>query len=71
VSELLNRLIALSGVAITVEQEAARVRQFEQLRMVGDARKILEHTGWRSRTPIEKSLATALQYWEKTLKKAD
>jgi GDP-4-dehydro-6-deoxy-D-mannose reductase len=71
VSELLDRLIALSGVAITVEQEAARVRQFEQSRMVGDARKILEHTGWRAQMPIEKSLAAALQYWEKTLEKAD
>jgi GDP-4-dehydro-6-deoxy-D-mannose reductase len=29
VSELLDRLIAQSGVAITVEQQAARARQFE------------------------------------------
>ena len=71
VSGLLDRLIALSGVAITVQQEAARVRQFEQTRMVGDARKILAHTGWQSKTPIEESLAAALEYWEKTLKKAD
>ena len=70
-SELLDRLIALSGVAIGVEQEAVRVRQFEQSRMVGDARKILEHTRWRAQMPIEKSLAAALQYWEKTLEKAD
>jgi len=54
-----------------VERKVARVRQFEQSRMVGDARKIREHTGWRAQTPIEKSLTAALQYWEKTLEKAD
>jgi nucleoside-diphosphate-sugar epimerase len=49
----------------------SRVRQFEQSRMVGDARKIIKQTGWQSQTPIEESLAAALQYWEKTLEKAD
>jgi GDP-4-dehydro-6-deoxy-D-mannose reductase len=68
---LLDQLIALSGVAITVAQEEARVRHTEQPRMAGDARKILEHTGWRAQTPIESSLKAALQYWQESLKKAD
>jgi GDP-4-dehydro-6-deoxy-D-mannose reductase len=71
VRELLGRLIALSGVAITIEQEQARIRPAEQPRMVGDARKIFEHAGWSARTPIETSLWGALQCWEKSLKKAD
>jgi hypothetical protein len=45
VSELLDRLIALSGVAMAVGQEAARGRQFEQSWVVGDTRKIIKHTG--------------------------
>jgi GDP-4-dehydro-6-deoxy-D-mannose reductase len=67
VRDLLDRLIALSGVAIEVVQDAARVRHSEQPRMVGDARKIFEHTGWRARTPIDPSLTAALQYWERSL----
>ena len=68
---LLDQLVALSGVAITVAQEEARIRPAEQPRMVGDARKILEHTGWRAQTPIESSLKAALQYWQRSLEKAD
>jgi GDP-4-dehydro-6-deoxy-D-mannose reductase len=71
VRDLLNQLIALSGVAITVAQEEARVRHAEQPRMVGDAQKILQHTGWWAQTPIESSLRAALQCWERSLEKAD
>ena len=68
---LLDQLIGLSGVAITVAREEARVRPAEQPRMAGDARKIFEHTGWRTQTPIESSLKAALQYWQRSLEKAD
>jgi GDP-4-dehydro-6-deoxy-D-mannose reductase len=68
---LLDQLIALSGVAITVTREEARARPAEQPRMAGDARKIFEHTGWRTQTPIESSLKAALQYWQRSLEKAD
>jgi GDP-4-dehydro-6-deoxy-D-mannose reductase len=71
VRELLDQLIASSGIAISVEQEQARVRRAEQPRMVGDARKILSDTGWRAHSPIEGSLSAALQYWVGILKKAD
>ena len=64
IRSLLERLAALAGVRISIEQEPARMRKSEQRRMRGDPDKIRRATGWRAATPLDDSLAAMLRYWE-------
>jgi GDP-4-dehydro-6-deoxy-D-mannose reductase len=64
IRSLLDRLAELAGVAITIEQDQARLRQAEQRRVCGDPAKIRRHTGWVATTPLDESLAAMLCYWE-------
>jgi GDP-4-dehydro-6-deoxy-D-mannose reductase len=64
IRSLLDRLADLAGVAITVEQDQARLRKAEQRRVCGDPEKIRRATGWVANTPLDESLAAMLRYWE-------
>jgi GDP-4-dehydro-6-deoxy-D-mannose reductase len=64
IRSLLDRLAELAGVAITVEQDQARLRKAEQRRMCGDPEKLRRATGWVAHTPLDESLAAMLRYWE-------
>jgi GDP-4-dehydro-6-deoxy-D-mannose reductase len=61
---LLGRLAALAGVAMTIEQDPARLRKAEQRRVCGDPTKIKRTTGWEATTPLDQSLDAMLRYWE-------
>ena len=64
IRSLLERLVALAGVTVSIEQESARMRKAEQRRMCGDPGKIRQATGWEAVTPIDESLAAMLRHWE-------
>ena len=64
IRSLLDRLAELAGVAITIEQDRARLRRAEQRRVCGDPAKITRTTGWVANTPLDDSLAAMLRYWE-------
>jgi GDP-4-dehydro-6-deoxy-D-mannose reductase len=64
IRSLLDRLAELAGVAITIEQDHARLRKAEQRRVCGDPAKIGRATGWVADTPLDESLAAMLRYWE-------
>ena len=64
IRSLLDRLAELAGVAITIEQDRARLRRAEQRRVCGDPAKITRTTGWVANTPLDESLAAMLRYWE-------
>lgn len=66
VRSLLERLIELAGVEAEIVQDAARMRPAEQRRAVGDPTKIVEATGWRAQTPLDSSLASMLEEWQRT-----
>jgi GDP-4-dehydro-6-deoxy-D-mannose reductase len=67
IGSLLGRLVEIAGVSASIEQEQARMRPGEQLRMRGDPSKLVRTTGWQPRIPIEASLRDALCYWEERL----
>jgi GDP-4-dehydro-6-deoxy-D-mannose reductase len=67
IRELLDRLAALAGVEIRVQQDPARLRRAEQRRASGDPAKIARVTGWRATTPLDESLASMLAHWEKEI----
>jgi len=66
VRSILEMLIEIAGIPIAIKADSARLRRAEQRRMCGSARKIRSTTGWEVMTPIEKSLADTLSYWEAT-----
>ena len=71
IGELANRLARLAGVELELVPDPDLVRPVDVPVLRGDPAKLVAATGWQSQTPIEESLAAALQYWEKTLEKAN
>ena len=61
IEDILQRLIALSNIEVTLEQDSNLVRSLEQKRVLGSFAKIYKDTGWKP----EISLAQSLQdIWE-------
>ncbi|OCB03890.1 NAD-dependent dehydratase, partial [Acidithiobacillus ferrivorans] len=67
IRELLQRLIALAGVVVRIDQVPARLRPAEQRRMVASFEALHRDTGWQPLIPIEQSLQDLLNDWEKQL----
>ncbi|MCA9772800.1 MAG: GDP-mannose 4,6-dehydratase [Myxococcales bacterium] len=60
---VLETLIRIAGVDIRVEEDPSRLRPVDIPRIVGDARKFQEATGWRPRLTIERTLEDLLDHW--------
>ncbi len=71
VRELLEKLMAMSKVPITIEQDPERLRPTDVPVMVSDSTKLREQTGWRPRISFEQSLQDVLDYWRERTKMAD
>lgn len=67
IGDLLRMLIEISGVKVTVEQDPARVRQGEVMRVVGDATRLRDVTGWAPVIGIERTLQDTLEWWRHEL----
>ncbi len=67
IREILDRLIALSGMQVEVRPDPARMRPSESPRLVGSYQRLAEDTGWRPRISLQQSLADALADWESRL----
>jgi GDP-4-dehydro-6-deoxy-D-mannose reductase len=63
VREVLDRLIALSGVDVKVEIDPARLRPSDVEILIGDSSKFRADTGWEPRIPFEQTLRDVLAYW--------
>jgi GDP-4-dehydro-6-deoxy-D-mannose reductase len=63
IREMLDRLIAMSRVAVRVENDPARMRPSDVEVLIGDSSKFRAATGWAPRIPLEKTLADSLDYW--------
>lgn len=57
IGDLLQRLVRLSGQDVDILVDAERLRPFDAPRIVGDARRLHELTGWRPTITLEQSLA--------------
>ena len=67
--ELLGKLIAMSKIPITVEQDPERLRPTNVPVIVADCTRIREQTGWRPKIVFEQSLQDVLDYWRERIKK--
>ena len=63
IQELLDRLLAMSEVEVRVEQDPARMRPSDVVRLVGDSSKFRRDTGWEPEIPFDRTLKDTLQYW--------
>lgn len=63
IEEILQKLLALSTVEISVEQDPARSRPADNPVLVGDATKLMTATGWKPQIPLDQSLRDILDYW--------
>lgn len=63
IEEILQKLLALSTVEISVEQDPARARPADNPVLVGDATKLMTATGWKPQIPLDQSLRDILDYW--------
>ncbi|MFL9828630.1 NAD-dependent epimerase/dehydratase family protein [Rhodoplanes sp. SY1] len=57
---VMDRLIAASRVAITVEQDPARLRASDLPRIVGDASRVRRLLGWKPRRSLDEALSDVL-----------
>ena len=61
--ELLERLIALSGLRVDVRRDASRLRSADAPALVGDPARLRAATGWEPTIPLERTLGDLLDYW--------
>ncbi|MCP4662619.1 MAG: GDP-mannose 4,6-dehydratase [bacterium] len=64
IRELLDRLIALAGIEVRVEQDPERMRPSDVLILVGDSSKFRAETGWEPQIPLDQTLSDTLEYWQ-------
>lgn len=61
--ELLQAFLAEARVAIRAEVDPARLRPSDRPRIVGDATRLRERTGWTPRIPLLQTIRDTLDYW--------
>jgi GDP-4-dehydro-6-deoxy-D-mannose reductase len=63
IRELLDRLIALTGVEVEVRQDPKRMRPSDVQILVGDSSKFRDETGWKPEIPFDQTLKDVVDYW--------
>lgn len=67
ISEVLERLVALSRVPVEVRVDPSRYRPNDLPLLLGDPERIERELGWTPRIPLEQTLADLLEYWRQHL----
>jgi GDP-4-dehydro-6-deoxy-D-mannose reductase len=63
VGDVLQRLIALSGVAVEIRQDPGRFRPSDIPVLVGDPGRLKTATGWAPRLALDRTLSDLLEDW--------
>ncbi len=63
VSEILDKLLGISGADIRVERDPGRQRPSDIPLLLGDNTKLREETGWEPLIGIDETLSDTLDYW--------
>ncbi|MEM7354360.1 MAG: GDP-mannose 4,6-dehydratase [Acidobacteriota bacterium] len=67
IQELLDRLIKLTDVEVTVEQDPERMRPSDVEILIGDSSKFRADTGWQPEIDLDKTLADIVEYWRQRI----
>lgn len=68
--DVLDRLIALSGLDVEVRLDQARLRPSDIPELVGDPGRLLAETGWQAARPLESTLCDLLEHWRRQVRAA-
>jgi GDP-4-dehydro-6-deoxy-D-mannose reductase len=68
IRELLDTLIALSGIEVEVKVDPQRLRPSDVEILIGDSTKFRKRTGWAPTIPLETTLSDLLEYWRRRLR---
>ena len=68
--ELLERLVALSGLEVELRLDPARLRPSDIPELVGDPGRVEAETGWRPVLPLERTLRDLLEHWRAVVRAA-
>ncbi|MEN8098150.1 MAG: GDP-mannose 4,6-dehydratase [Chloroflexota bacterium] len=63
VSNVLDKLVALSGKQLQIESDPALWRPAKMPVLIGDASKLKHDTGWETTIALDQSLRDTLDYW--------
>ena len=66
-SDLVRRLIKISGLDVSLDVDPSRWRPAEQLRMVGSNAKLIAATSWSPMFDLDEALLQTYRYWENEL----
>lgn len=67
ISELLEKIVALSSAQITVQVDPARLRPVDIPIIEADISRLQRDTGWKPAVPLEHTLGDTLRYWRKAV----
>ncbi|MBI1916082.1 MAG: GDP-mannose 4,6 dehydratase, partial [Planctomycetes bacterium] len=60
---VLDRLVALAGVAVTVRRRTDLLRRADTQQVLVSADQLRAETGWAPRYSLQQTLEDTLQYW--------
>jgi GDP-4-dehydro-6-deoxy-D-mannose reductase len=70
IEDLLDRLVALSGVTVKIEHDPSRVRPADASVLVGNPARFIERTGWAPQIPLDQTLSDILDEWRMRVRAA-
>lgn len=65
IADIVELLVRTANREITLEQESARLRSYEESIIWGDNQKLIETTGWAPTVSLQKSVSDTLEFWRK------
>jgi GDP-4-dehydro-6-deoxy-D-mannose reductase len=67
-ADAVRKFEAISGIAVEIDTDPARLRCNEVSQILGDSTKIRTETGWSPQIPLEKTIWDLLDYWREKIK---
>jgi len=67
IGKVLEMLIDYAGVKVDIVPDESRMRPSDVPRLLGDASRLREATGWKPEIPFEQTLRDLLDYWRERL----
>lgn len=67
-SDVIKQFQALCRTVVTIETDPMRVRTADIPRILGDATKIRNETGWNLRIPMSETIRDLLDYWREKVR---
>ena len=67
-ADVIRKFETISGIAVEIDTEPARLRFGEVSQIFGDSTKIRMETGWIPQIPLEKTIRDLLDYWREQIK---